>query len=83
MELIQRGLSLKPNNAWLQHVYAHAVTESNQINILKAVNYLKDHSAEWPQHSRFFEGHNWAHVVLLSIDLNEKDAGELIENNIP
>lgn len=79
MELIQRGLSLKPDNAWLQHVYAHAVTESNKSDILKAVNYLKENSVEWPQHSRFFEGHNWAHVVLLSLDLNKKDAGKLIE----
>lgn len=64
-ELIKKGLSKDPHNAWLHHVYAHTLKEDSMFEVEEGIVFLKQCSTDWSKQNRFFEGHNWMHLYLL------------------
>lgn len=64
-ELIKQGLAIEPHNAWLQHIYAHALNENEPEQIQQGIKFLEARVNDWPKQSRFFEGHNSMHLAIL------------------
>lgn len=77
-EIIQDALGLEPHNAWVQHVYAHTLSEDIPAQIDQAISFLETCADDWPRQNRFFQGHNWMHLCGLYIK-QKKDISSVLE----
>lgn len=73
--LVEKALGLAPHNAWVQHVYAHTLDETEPAQIEEGIVFLEKCTADWPRQNRFFEGHNWMHLCGLYSKQKREPAG--------
>lgn len=66
-DLLQKALQQHPHNVLAQHAFAHTVDENDPKKIEEGIQFLNTFVSDWEAHNRFFESHNWMHLVLLMI----------------
>ena len=63
--LMQRG------EPWAHHAVAHVMETQGRIQ--EGIDWLESHSDTWEDRSIFMRGHNWWHVALFKLDLEDYD----------
>lgn len=72
-DLVLKNLEREPYNAWLQHVYAHTLDETDPDEVQRGLEFEIPKASNWKAQNRFFQGHNWMHICGLKILKSGKD----------
>jgi tetratricopeptide (TPR) repeat protein len=71
LRFARRAIDLGPGiDPWAQHAVAHALSALDQP--VEARAFLRSHSAEWDRCSSFMLTHNWWHLGLLALELDDE-----------
>ncbi|MCC2626296.1 MAG: hypothetical protein K0R14_2169 [Burkholderiales bacterium] len=77
LSLIKGALEKDPQNARLQHVYAHLIMPDK---VKEGICQLEEYSICWPLYNRFFEVHNWMHLCSLYLQQPSCDINLILHN---
>jgi tetratricopeptide (TPR) repeat protein len=66
----RRGVELDPRDGWSQHAVAHVM--EMQCRARDGIAWMRANPEAW-SHESFFAVHNWWHLALYHLDLNEVD----------
>jgi hypothetical protein len=66
----RRAVELEPRNGWAQHAVAHVL--EMQDRRLEGVAWMRADTHAW-SHESFFQVHNWWHLALFHLGLDETD----------
>ncbi len=66
----RRSVELEPRDGWGQHAVAHVL--EMQDRRVEGVAWMRDHAADWSDDS-FFAVHNWWHLALFHLGLDQID----------
>lgn len=71
LRFARRAIDLGPGiDPWAQHAVGHALCAMDQP--VEARAFLRSHSAEWERCSSFMLTHNWWHLGLLALELDDE-----------
>lgn len=66
----RRSVELEPRDGWAQHAVAHVMEMQGRVR--DGIAWMRAAPEHW-SHESFFAVHNWWHVALYHLDLNEID----------
>ena len=66
----RRAIELEPRNGWAQHAVAHVLEMQNRR--ADGIAWMTANAADW-SHQSFFAIHNWWHLALFHLGLDEVD----------
>jgi len=67
----RRAVETQPRDSWAQHAVAHVLEMQGRQR--DGIAWMRTEPRAWAEES-FFAAHNWWHVALYHLDLNEVDA---------
>ena len=65
----RKAVLMNRGEAWAHHAVAHVM--ETQGRVAEGVAWLEDHSDTWDDRSIFIREHNWWHVALFKLDLED------------
>ena len=65
----RKAVLLHRGEAWAHHAVAHVMETQGRVN--EGIAWLEDHSDTWEDRSIFMRGHNWWHVAVFKLDLED------------
>jgi tetratricopeptide (TPR) repeat protein len=72
LEAGQRAVAMNADDPWAQHAVAHVLDARQQH--ARGLDWLLGHAPRWERCSSFMFTHNWWHVALLHLALDDGDA---------
>lgn len=66
----RRALELEPADAWAQHAVAHVLEMEGRAR--DGIAWMRERQTHWAENN-FFAVHNWWHLALFHLDLDEVD----------
>ncbi len=68
----RRAVLMETAEPWAHHAVAHVMETQGRLE--EGIAWLEDHSATWEDRSIFIRGHNWWHLALFHMDVEDYDA---------
>lgn len=69
-QLGRKAVDLNPREAWAQHAVAHVMEMQNRS--VEGIAWMRGNAEHWSKDS-FFQVHNWWHLALFHLELEEFD----------
>lgn len=66
----RHGVELEPRDGWAQHAVAHVMEMQGRVH--DGIAWMRAAPQSW-SHESFFAAHNWWHLALYHLELNEID----------
>ena len=77
----RKAVLMHRGEAWAHHAVAHVMETQGRVE--EGVAWLEDHSDTWDDRSIFMRGHNWWHVALFKLDLEDyNDVLEIFDRRL-
>jgi tetratricopeptide (TPR) repeat protein len=70
----RKAIALKRNEPWAHHAVAHVMETQGRLE--EGIAFMRDLAPTWADRSIFIREHNWWHVALFHLDLD--DAAEVL-----
>ncbi len=65
----RKAVLMHRGDAWAHHAVAHVMETQGRVE--EGIAWLEDHSDTWEDRSIFMRGHNWWHLALFKLDLED------------
>lgn len=65
----RRAIELKRSEPWAHHAVAHVMETQGRLE--EGIRFMRDLAPTWDDHNIFIREHNWWHVALFHLDLDD------------